>query len=140
MLLAAGVLLVMLVLAFGGTAHAGTISGQVYGNNEGSVALSGAVVTVRVNALDFRFDAEHPERNIIGKAVTNKWGGYVLFSQRIYPGMWVEVSARGSGYISVTQWGRTGWWTRVDFARGSRAGDTRLPYDTGQIPPLPFDW
>ena len=137
-------LAVLLVLVLASTANAAPgkwVTGSVYGSNEGTVALSGAKVTVRLNSLDPKFDAKYPARNIIGMAYTDAYGHYSVNVSRWYRfglpvGSYIEVSVVAPGYLTVLQWGKFSSPTmRVDFT-----GAARLPYDEGQCPPLPIDW
>lgn len=138
------ILAVLLVLMSASTANAAPgkwVTGYVYGSNEGTVALEGAKVTVRLNSLDPRFDAKYPARNIIGVAYSDRDGRYFVNVSRWHwfglpVGSYIEVSAIASGYLTVLQWGKfSSPYMRVDFT-----GSARLPYDQGQFPPLPIDW
>jgi hypothetical protein len=138
------ILAVLLVLVSASTATAGPgkwVTGYVNGSNEGTVVLSGAKVTVRLNSLAPNFDAKYPTRNIIGVAYTDRYGRYLVDVSRWHwfglpVGSYIEVSAITPGYLTVLQWGKySSPHMRVDFT-----GAARLPVDEGQWPPLPIDW
>ena len=107
-------------------APAPTVSGWVQGSD--GHFLSGATITVRMNAMD--------PANKTGAAVTIGKGtsSFGFFSVRLTRSATIiEVSASKTGYLPITQYGAFKTW--VAFT-----GAARLPLDEGGFPPLPIDW
>ena len=132
--------------AITGSTH--QISGQVLGNSGGSVTLEGATVTVRLNAADPNYDSLVPANNLVGTETSDVDGHYVIdvsgFRGTGLPiGSVVDVSASMTGYLSVLQYGEydrpvtTCSFLRFNVTIGAPWEDRRLPFDTGQQPPLP---
>jgi hypothetical protein len=123
-----------------------TVSGYVYGSNEGSVVLSGATVTVRLNVTDPAFDRNNPSRNVVGKATADRLGHYVVYvgwfrGVGLPVSSIIEVSAVKPGYLNILQYGVLNSRNLiVSFVRYGPTRDLRLPYDVGQFPPFPVKW
>ncbi len=127
------------------------ISGVVQGSNEGTVILSGATVTVRLDAADPNFDGGNVANNLVGTATADSNGNYAIdvsaFRSTGLPiGSIVDVTASVSGYLSVMQFGEFDRanvvcsFQNFNALFGAPWEDRRLPYNTGQIPPLPFEF
>ncbi len=129
-----------------------TISGLVEGAGEsGTVVLSGASVSVKLNAGDPNFDKNTPANNLVGTAIADGSGNYSVGTSGfrgtgLAIGSIIDVTASATDYLSVTQYGTYDQASIVVSFRnfysliGHQWEDRRLPLDTGQTPPPPFEY
>ena len=124
------------------------MTGQVLGG-DGTV-LAGATVRVALDAADPSYDVANPANNLVATATTDVNGNYAINvgafrGSGLSVGSIVDVSAPTARYAGVTQYGvydqAVVICSFLDFRqiRGVPWEDRRLPPDTGQPPPLPFD-
>ncbi len=129
-----------------------TISGLVEGAGEsGTVALPGATVTVKLNASDPNYDKNTPANNLVGTATADGSGNYSISTSAfrgtgLAIGSIVDVNASAADYLTLTQYGAYDQSSIVVSFRnfysliGHQWEDRRLPLDTGQTPPPPFEY
>ncbi len=137
---------------YGSVSYGTQISGKVEGAGEsGTVVLSGATVTVKLNAGDANYDTNTPANNLVGTAIADVNGNYTLNVSTfrtfgLIVGSLVDVTASAPDYLSVTQYGAFDQASIVVSFRnfysliGHQWEDRRLPLDTGQTPPPPFEY